>query len=86
MDKGEDVMTNNDRNDMIQHICENFNSWSNFYDSIVGDKNINIISRVNKWFVCFDGPDEGDMYLQSEDPRGDLQGLVITRCDCFDCF
>lgn len=77
-------MTNDDRNKMIQDICERFTNWSSFHDSIVGDKNINIIRKVNKWFVCFEGDETSDMYLQSEDPRGDLQGQVIKCGDCFD--
>ena len=79
-------MNNDDRNEMIRHICERFTSWASFHSRVVGDRSVNVSRKVDGWFICFDGPEINDMYLQSEDPRGDLQGQVITCSDCFDCF
>lgn len=71
------------RDEMIVHIATKWASWSDFHDYIIGDTSIDIIRKVDGWFISFEGCEPSDMYLGSKDPRGYDHGEIITCSDCF---
>ena len=71
------------RSEMIENLRRAYRGWELFHSSVVGDQYIDVVRKVDGWFVCFEGFDVTDMYLQSEDPRGDAIGDVITCKDVF---
>lgn len=66
------------RSEMIDHILSDFTCWDNFYLSMRNGQK----DQYKGWYVCYEGFLPNDMYLQSDDPRSDKTGEVITAKDC----
>ena len=71
-----------DRNKMIAHISNNFNSWNDFYSKITPVSRANGALTYEGWYVCYEGFGASDMYLQTEHPCSDATGDLIAIQDC----
>jgi hypothetical protein len=69
------------RDNILQFISEEFESWNDIYDYFKREKIALNMPQIKGWFIAFDGPSIGEMYLTSEHPSGDLSGETITIHD-----
>lgn len=67
------------RDEMIRHIVTWYGNWERLHKLIVLER----ANKIGNWFVSFEGHEPSDMYLCSNDPRGDNEGETITCSDCF---
>lgn len=72
-------MTVKQREEMIAWIQGNFNNWESLRQYILSYNADAIID----WYVCYEGDEPEDMYLQTEHRFSDACGLIITCKDCF---
>lgn len=77
--EGGKQVTVKQREEMIAWIQGNFNNWESLRQYILSYKADAIID----WYVCYEGYEPEDMYLQTEHPCSDACGLIITHKDCF---
>jgi len=66
---------------MLRFLSFDFDMWEDVYTHFDMQKTQALHPCVFGWYMAFDGPSLGEMYLTNEHPSSDLSGDTITIND-----